>query len=797
MFSPKKKKLALAIAAAMTLPVVPISALELEEITVTATKRETGLQDTALAISAYDGNTLQENHISDIYDLRGFAPSLQVRHNGDHAVPLVFIRGQGAIDQTEAGDQAVAFYTDGVFAARSQGSTALMYDMERVEVLRGPQGTLFGRNSTAGAISLITNKPVLGELSGSVGLTLGSRNRQEVQGVLNAPVTDNWAIRVAGVTDAQDGETNFAEGNEFSTARNYGTKDLSSYRISSLYQPSEKLSWLLSYEGFENNGTGDVPSADPDNRVNDATGAGNVDLSTDILRTRVDYTLDSGHTLSYIGGYTDMSQSQFYGNQFQGDTRDTVYSGHTSTQHELQLKNSDDERFRWTTGAFFFEEDNDIRFDILHGSWGFTGQDGDGQVNPDGTPDNTVLSTFIQPSRGLDSVSAYVQGTYDVTDSFRLTGGLRYTDDEREDIGGRSIDCTYAQGPGDFDVDYENPADIAAAGEQGCYYRQINDMKDSWSDTTYLARAEWDYSDDVMLYVSYGTGWKSGVLADGNTASATNSDSSPDIEGNSLLIQQPEENDSLEIGIKSTLLDGGMTLNANIFTMDYTDMQVTASVENLVTGDRELVKTNAGAASINGLELESQLLVGDSGVLGFSASVLDASYDEFFGGEGTFGDDDRGLIWNPCAFGADPGGGCIDSTWDFSGNSLPNAPDLSLNLSYKHEFQLANAATLTPRLHLSYQDDIFLGHENRGDRPAGTYGPTDPGESNFDVQEAYTKVNVSLTYASPDSEWSAEIYVNNATDEGIKQELFLGGNVTGYTWAPSRETGLRFRYDFD
>ncbi|RBP49904.1 TonB-dependent receptor [Arenicella xantha] len=796
MNTPKRKTIALAVAASLSIPASSVFAADLEEIVVTATKRATSLQDTPLAISAFSGSDLEENHITNIYDLRAMAPTLQVRHNGDHGVPLIFIRGQGTIDQTEAGDQAVAFYTDGVFSARSQGSTALMYDMERVEILRGPQGTLFGRNSTAGAVSLVTAKPSMDEFKGKASMTFGSRDKQEVRAAVNAPISDTWAIRVAGVIDQQDGETKFASGNEFATARNYGTRDMSSFRISSLFEPSDNVSWHLSYENFNNNGTGDVPTFDFDNRVQNPTAAGNIDLSSDVIRTRFDYEFDNGLTASYIGGYTEMSQSQIYGNEFQGDTRETVSSGHTATQHELQLKNSDDSKFRWTAGLFSFEEENDIRFDILHGSWGFTSQDGAGQFNADGTPNNTVLSTFVQPNRGLDSTSAYFQGTLDITDSFRVTGGIRHTSDERSDVGGRSIDCTFAQGPGPITINFPNQAAADASNQAGCYYRQINDMKGDWSNETYLARAEWDMNDDVLLFLSYATGWKSGVLVDGNNASLTNSNSSPDVAGNSLLVQNPEENDSLELGMKATLMDGRMRLNANIFTMDYTDMQVTAAVINPVTGESTLTKTNAGSAGIDGIEFDSTILVGDNGTFGISGAYLDAKYEEFLGSETNF-NNQNGLQWNSCAFGQAADGGCVGGVWDFAGNTLPNAPEVSFSASYKHEFELASGGVFTPRVRLTYQDDTYLTQENRGDRAPGTYGATDPGESNFDIQESYTKLDLSLIYASPDSRWTAELYLNNATDEAIKQEVQIGGTRTAYTWAPSREGGLRLSYNFN
>ena len=179
-----------------------------------------------------------------------------------------------------------------------------------------------------------------------------------------------------------------------------------------MFEPTDNISWFLAFENFRNQGTGDVGSMDFDNRVNDATAPGNLDLDSDSLRTRLDIGFGDGYTLSYIGGYAEFDQSQLYGNGVQGDSRNTVYSTYEGTQHELQVTSPSDQRFFWTAGLFYFEEENSIRFDMLHGSWGFTPQD-----DPNG-----VLSTFVQPNRGLESESVYGQGTFAFTDRFRLDG---------------------------------------------------------------------------------------------------------------------------------------------------------------------------------------------------------------------------------------------------------------------------------------------------------------------------------------------------------------------------------------
>ena len=608
----------------------------LEEVIVTATKRETNLQETPIAVTALSTSrrSIARTAYVSLLDVRGLVPNLQFFENGDRAVPLIFIRGLGTRNQTEAGDPAVAFHATSVYSPRPQGATVMMYDVERVEVLRGPQGTLFGRNATAGAIALHTAKPDASGFDASGELIAGSDSLFGFRGMVNVPITDRWALRMAGATEEQDGRTDFTPGNEFETNREYGTVDLTSVRLSSMFAPTDNISWFLSYEKFHNQGTGDVGSIDFDNRVNDATATGNLDLDSDNLRTRLDVGFGDGYTVSYIGGYAEFDQSQLYGNGAQGDSRNTVYSTYEGTQHELQVTSPSDERFIWTAGLFYFEEENSIRFDMLHSSWGFTAQDSD-----DG-----VLSTFVQPSRGLESESVYGQGTFKFTDSLRLTAGARYIDDTREDKGGRSIDCT-------FPLVGNLPGNIAAQasdlnGQQGCFFRQYNDMEGNWTKTTWMARGEYDLTDDVLLYVSHATGWKSGVLQDGKGFADLNTGGgSLDFSRNNTLLQDPEEVESTELGVKTDF--DNWRLSANLFYMDFTDMQVTGAVIDPVTGRSTLTNTNAGGATIQGLEFEGSVALFDAaGRLDLTFAYLDATYDEFFGNEQNFGDA-RGRIWKP------------------------------------------------------------------------------------------------------------------------------------------------------
>ena len=309
----------------------------LGEVVVTATRRETTLQDTPLAISAFDQATLDENRVVSLLDVRGLVPNLQFFENGDHAVPLIFIRGLGTRNQTEAGDQGIAFYSDGVFAARSQGTTVMLYDLDRIEVLRGPQGTLFGRNATGGAIAVHTAKPDASGFDASGEIVSGSDSLLGFRGMVNIPIGDKWALRAAGAARSRTGARPSPRATSSRPTASTARSDLSSYRISSMFQPTENVSWFLAFENFRNQGTGDVGSMDFDNRVNDATAPGNLDLDSDSLRTRLDVGVGGGYTLSYIGGYAEFDQSQLYGNGVQGDSRNTVFSTYEGTQHELQL----------------------------------------------------------------------------------------------------------------------------------------------------------------------------------------------------------------------------------------------------------------------------------------------------------------------------------------------------------------------------------------------------------------------------------------------------------------------------
>jgi iron complex outermembrane receptor protein len=777
----------------------------IEVIQISATKRVTTLRETPLAVTAFDQKTLDENHVAQLDDLQGIVPSLQIAQNGTQNTPMVYVRGIGSSDQTESGDPAVAFHIDGVYSARSQGASALMFDLEGAEILRGPQGTLFGRNATGGVVNLHTAKARLDGFDANAEITLGNYDRRAMRGMVNIPLSDTLAVRVAAAVDQSEGVVDFLPGSAM--GEKYGSTDLAAARFSAFYQPSDKFDLTFSYENFTDNGTGNIPTiSGGSDRSSYVQEPGFNDATSDSFRTRANYNFDSGLQLSYIGGYTDTSRVSVWDRTWsltKYEWGGCVECDHEATQHELQFKNDDAERFQWMVGYFYFKENNNTIFDIVHPDVDYEGGT---------TPNKNLWSTYRQPDRGLESNSIYAQSTYKLTDDWRISTGLRYTNDKRWDKGGRNIMCPDEKRTEVMDPnqDYIGALDpdgllnglapnkfLVQPGQ--CWVDTYNDTSPEWSKTTGMARLEWDMTDDVMFYTSYATGFKSGTIQDGGTYKGTGPFTQADLDaiiaGNNdeaagtAAYVAPEENTSIELGMKGLFLDGTLQLFAALFTTEYTDLQVTSNVVTN-TGADLLRKTNAGKATINGLELEARWLVIENGELSGSMSVLDATYDDFLTTDSKYGRD--GLAFNPSA-----GNPALPNLLDFSGNHLVMAPEFSASVNYEHFVGLESGATLKPRIRVGYTSEVWFDPANRGDRPEGFKNL--PYAADIDRQDAYTKVDLSLTFEPSEGNWSTEAFVNNVTDRDIKsdQGRTHGDAVPNFMWQSPRTFGVRFNVAFE
>ena len=433
------------------------AANELEEVVVQALRRDGLLQKTPVAVSVLSQDALDQGDIVDVIDLNNAFPSLIVQTPGDQANPRFILRGVGTTNGTEAGDQTVGFYVDGIFAARAQGALALFYDLEGIQLLRGPQGTLFGRNNTAGALLLQTKRPG-DELEGNVELTFGSFERRRISAAVGVPLTDNWGIRLAGVLDVDDGwvqalgtdprvpqfpnrlNADGTSDNPWSlgavnrypdTDRNLNSRDSRSARISSLAKLGPRTEWFFSVEHFINKSADSVllnPVLVEQGKYEAYIDSPHsLDLKSTAIRSILSVDISDSVQFEWLTGGGDLYRAQVYDldsglmNRYQEHRTEFHRSRSGSTEFKFDGSHFDG-ALDWTAGIYYFEEDTGIRFDIdAIGTW------------PEGG------ATFIQPERGAVASAAFTQITYRPIDSFGITVGYRQTEESKYDRGGRSF----------------------------------------------------------------------------------------------------------------------------------------------------------------------------------------------------------------------------------------------------------------------------------------------------------------------------------------------------------------------
>ncbi|TWB19084.1 iron complex outermembrane receptor protein [Nitrospirillum amazonense] len=730
------------------------------EIVVTATKRETKLQETPIAVSAFSQESLDKQQVKDITDLSKFVPSLQFGQQGDQNAITLTLRGIGNDSAyTEVADPEVAMYVDGIYSPRAQGASVLMYDMERVEVLRGPQGTLFGRNATVGAVSLISAKPTFDKEYGNAEVVAGSYGRFGTRGMFNLPVSDKLAFRVAFVTDKHDGYVDYQPAPNVpgvnpaayvTSGPKYYAGDQKSFRVSGAWRPTDRFSWDLNFEWYEDTGTPVEPLMQtPRPGTNlwsvQADTAPFQDRTAKSVHSKMDYDINDYLQLSYIAGASWLGGN----NQVDADSgvlpptsattpsgafeqNSTVWSSYDFFSHELQLKSSGVHTIDWILGAYYSHETNKIRFDI-------------DQANGYRLGTFSWAGSFIQSDREIESAAGFGQATWHVTDDIRLTGGLRYTRDDKEDIGGRNVTCNGCT-QGIFGRDpYSIPG----------YTASPNDVYGQWSKATWLVRADADIIKDVLMtYASVGTGFKSGNIEDGGKLAG------------------PETLTNYEVGAKTTLFGGRATFNVAAYYEDFTGYQVNQAVTTRdaaghVIGS-QIVTQNAQGAKAYGLEAELAAKVTPRDTINLSLSAQHTEMEELQS-------IDARLY----------SGGDVSHLVELKGNELPHAPALSGTVGYEHVFDLPNGGTLTPRVSTHFETRSYLSFFN-----AGTY----------DEQKAYTRTDLAVRYDAPSGKWSLEGFVQNVENANIKSNAGAFGGPATPVWTavyqPPQTWGVRAHASF-
>lgn len=468
----------------------------LEVIVVTATKRETNLMDTPIAISAFTEESLDRLGIKNVKDLNNLVPNMSIMVDVESSAPIITMRGVRSTNTTEIGDPAVGLHFDGIYSPRPQGALALMFDIERAEIMRGPQGTLFGRNSTVGSLNIISKKPDLEEFSGQVQAEYGRWNKRALKAYINFPISDTFAVRIAGMIEKQDSNLNgYWDGNQWDQrylqemgleftqvdspaglggsvddweGNNYGgpfndylyapipVTDKSNFynsinqyafRMSALWKPSDNVSLFVTYEKFRDDSAGAINSRDCE-RIKDRPVSEYGGSCTDIWGDEDDHS-----AFVNIPGKNDVTMDSVR-SQFIWDVTDSiqfVYNMGFQSQERTGQIDLDQGYYFWDDMLKWLDTDYD--------SWNHEFQvksTGEGKLQWiagyfDFHETNAMngqyhgamggVASWQQPERYVRSNAFFAQATYELSEKLFLTLGGRNTNDTKGDKGGRNYGC--------------------------------------------------------------------------------------------------------------------------------------------------------------------------------------------------------------------------------------------------------------------------------------------------------------------------------------------------------------------
>ena len=734
-----------------------------EDIVVTAQFREESVQKTALSIDVLSAESLSRAGVVQATDIARMSPGVQITQGG--SALQVYIRGAGDFATTGYSNAAVAQAYDGIFAARSQFVAGTFFDLERVEVLKGPQGTLYGRNSTGGAINIIPVQPKLGEFGGFVTAGVQNYNGFLGEGAINIPLGDTAAIRISAQGVTRDGY--LSDGND-------DDKHFS-MRVQFRAEPTDSLTFRVgaNYQHLGGRGPGKVvyaptaPTAPgltnpqpiiPEDRwtsINESLNAliskvtappGIYHLDTETTYQdvtvwggmfRLDWDMGPA-TLTVIPALQHVTQDSLVMPALYFSTNN-FFTGAPSTSDaqtlEVRLANQSDV-LKWVVGAYYFNEDQDSYNAVRLGR---------------------ASDTAFIADLNTRAYAVFGEATYSLAETFRVTGGLRYTDETksvdayRYAIKGSLACANGGTGPGGSCPIYTS----AGTNVRGEY---------SFDKVNFRVGVEFDAAPESMIYANVATGFKSG--------GQSNADVDP---------YKPEEVTAYTLGAKNRFFDDLMQFNLELFYLDYRDRQ-----ENFSMLDRggAQVSTlfNAGKAVAKGATLDLMLRPSRNDTLRVAVEYVDSEYKDFVY--------NNYRVANPsatttCGVTAVPNGNAHIGYWQINctGFELPRTPKWSGNVSYSHIFDFDNGGRLELSPDMSFASSRWLSAEFVQNARA----------------PSYVAFNASATYHSPDDNWTLMVFMRNIGNEaiynGTQQYPFIA-NYNGQDIAPPRTFGARFSYRF-
>ncbi|NOX68327.1 MAG: TonB-dependent receptor [Gammaproteobacteria bacterium] len=713
------------LASLLLLIVSNVATAQIEEIIVTATKRAENIQDVPISISAYSGEFLENSDIRTLQDLSLYAPNFTFATSTQPTNARIFIRGIGSVGNSGI-ETSVGVYVDGVYYPRPGSVIGNLLDIETAEVLRGPQGTLFGRNTAAGALNLTTRNPT-DEVGGYVQAGFGDYSAYSLEGVFNTPLSEKVSARVAAkysdrdgygfntLTDREIGERDDLTlrgklGIDF-TPNLYGKLTLDYNEIHTGGQIVElvpesaspvfdgTLTALFGSNATTANGTDQIINQDHQDSVDDEQWGASFDL---------EYSLGE-HTLRSITAYRDwQADNRESALRLTGDVlpRNHFYTTQTFSQ-ELQLLSPSDKPLTYVLGLFYYDEDYDIDEDFDAGADAcvplvFALAGAGAAALCQSMPQFPATDSAYQQK--LTSTAAFAQATYNFTDRFSMTLGGRFTSDEK-------------------DASFIQTTPNAVIGSLFRAPESVPDLSSSDDAFTWLVNAQLHATDEVMLFASVSTGFKGGGFNSGGSGVAL---------GRAARIFQEETSTNYELGIKSRFWDDKATANVTAYRTELDDFQ-----DRSFDGISFLTR-NAGKRTQTGFEADTVFNPTDSLMIFGAISYLNAEFDTFASASPLPGN---------------------TAPQDLSGRRPHFSPKWQGSLVAEWRAPVGSG-NLEWFLRPEY---TYIGDQNIG------------GNTNLNpqsIQDAYGLINLRLGLAAADGSWQVSAYGKNLSDEGYCEVMF-------------------------
>ena len=713
--------------------------LVLEEIVVTARKREESLQETPIAVTAFSAKDLEQRNLSNLMEAGAYAPNVSMTSSdsgaggSNHA--QIYIRGIGQSDFLFTTDPGVGIYIDGVFHPRTVGGVLDLLDLERVEILRGPQGTLFGKNTIGGAVNVVSLQPA-SEIGGYAQVTLGKFDRIDTRASIDLPlIEDKLFAKLSLSIKNRDG---FGDRLDFNTGEKLdtglGDEDRRAARLALHWRVSEDVTADFSFD-YSHADENSVPTilveGDPaqgvpatlwnalvggplgtpfDDRyeipgnVEDSYGTGPNGSSFEGWGANGTIEWDMGWaTAKSITAYRQFSAA--FGRDGDGSPLPIVHTDQRQKQdqfsQEFQLfGDAFGDRLHWQAGIFYFDEfgrdENDVRLTsgLFNALESLPVQLSGAPCMPPflapgctGNPINPLLDLDFDIFNEIDitSIAVFEQATFDLTDRFSITAGLRYTYEKKE-----------------YKLEHKRI-------DSGTFIVPLKTIDNSWREVTPMANIQYQWSDDFMLYATISEGFKSGGF-NGRPVDAAVVESF-----------DPEFVTSYEIGFKSEWLDRRVRFNGAAFYMDYEDLQVNVVSFSDTTGTLILRTDNIGAAEVQGVELELQAVLFEGLNVGGTLGYLDFEITEL-----------------------DPS--ITDISLD---NKNVQTPEWTASLYAQYNWSWQNTGEFSARVDWAYEDETETNILNTPSLQ----------------RKSHTNLNARLTFDMPESGWELTVSGTNLTDK--------------------------------